>query len=266
MEPAFKDHLLQETTFITYYPWVVSECRLYCILNLQFNKHGSKDWICLLKGRKHGGRRWKCLLQAFFFLHCFDKRLPRILTPYTHYQTTNFRLFQTERVCRRQFQIWQKRKKVIQTGRKHCGKRRNCSLRAISPFPSVFKRLVSQTCQKVSLCGNGLKNSKILELSKQTKHTNNNSNVNLVMIFIPKWLSAFSPFPSMFSKGFFLTVLKPRECLEKKIKVWDCVGKGSNKILFSKCFTLHFSPTSTKLDSKMQLNSCSKISLLPLLL
>ena len=26
-------------------------------------------------------------------------------------------------------------------GRKHCGKRRNCSLRVISPFPSVFKRL-----------------------------------------------------------------------------------------------------------------------------
>ena len=38
----------------------------------------------------------------------------------THYQTTNFRLFQTERVCRQQFQIWQK---VIQTGRKHCGKK-----------------------------------------------------------------------------------------------------------------------------------------------
>ena len=42
-------------------------------------------------------------------------------------------------------------------GRKHCGKRRNCSLRAISPFPTVFsKRLVSQGRQKVSLCGNGL--------------------------------------------------------------------------------------------------------------
>ena len=41
-------------------------------------------------------------------------------------------------------------------GRKHCGKKRNCSLRAISPFPSVFKRLVSQGCQKVPLCGNGL--------------------------------------------------------------------------------------------------------------
>ena len=36
------------------------------------------------------------------------------------------------------------------------GKRRNCSLLAISPFPSVFKRLVYQGRQKVSLCGNGL--------------------------------------------------------------------------------------------------------------
>ena len=69
---------------------------------------------------------------------------------------TNFRLFQTERVCRRQFQIWRKWQKAIQMGRKHCGKRRNCPLRAISPFPSVFKRLVSQGRQKVSLCGNGL--------------------------------------------------------------------------------------------------------------
>ena len=56
----------------------------------------------------------------------------------THYQTTNFRLFQTERVCRQQFQIWRKWQKVIQMGRKHCGERRNCSLRAISPFPTVF--------------------------------------------------------------------------------------------------------------------------------
>ena len=58
----------------------------------------------------------------------------------THYQTTNFRLFQTERVCRRQFQIGRKWQKVNQTGRKHCGKRRNCSLRAISPFPTVFSK------------------------------------------------------------------------------------------------------------------------------
>ena len=58
----------------------------------------------------------------------------------TLYQTTNIRLVQTERVCRRQFQICRKWKKVIQTDRKHCGKRRNCSLRAISPFPTVFSK------------------------------------------------------------------------------------------------------------------------------
>ena len=55
-------------------------------------------------------------------------------------QATNFRLFQTERVCRRQFQIPQKWQKALQTGRKHCGKRSNCSLQAISPFPTVFSK------------------------------------------------------------------------------------------------------------------------------
>ena len=58
----------------------------------------------------------------------------------SHYQTTNFRLFQIERFCRWQFQIWRKWKNVIQTGRKHCRKRRNCSLRAISPFPTAFSK------------------------------------------------------------------------------------------------------------------------------
>ena len=53
-------------------------------------------------------------------------------------QTTNFRLYQTERICRRQFQICRKWQRSLQAGRKHCGKRRNCSLRAISPFPTVF--------------------------------------------------------------------------------------------------------------------------------
>ena len=53
---------------------------------------------------------------------------------------TDFRLFQTEKVCRQQFHICRKWPKVIQTGRKHCGKRRNCSLRAISPVPTVFSK------------------------------------------------------------------------------------------------------------------------------
>ena len=36
------------------------------------------------------------------------------------------------------FKLHEKWQKVLQKGRKHCGKRRNCSLRAISPFPTVF--------------------------------------------------------------------------------------------------------------------------------
>ena len=33
-------------------------------------------------------------------------------------------------------------------GRKHCGKRRNCSLRAISPFPTVFSKGLSPEASK----------------------------------------------------------------------------------------------------------------------
>ena len=67
-----------------------------------------------------------------------------VLNSLTLSQTTNFRLSKTERACRRQFQIWWKWQKLLQKVRKHCGKRRNCSLRrAISPFShSVFKRLL----------------------------------------------------------------------------------------------------------------------------
>ena len=55
-------------------------------------------------------------------------------------QRTNFRLLQNEKGCGRQFQIWWKWQKVLQKTRNHCRKRRNCSLRAISPFPTVFSK------------------------------------------------------------------------------------------------------------------------------
>ena len=74
----------------------------------------------------------------------------------THCQMRNFRLFHTERVCRQQFQIWWKWQKVIQTGRKHCGRRRNCLLRAISPFPTVFsKGLLSRGFKRRHCVGMG---------------------------------------------------------------------------------------------------------------
>ena len=72
-------------------------------------------------------------------------------------QTTDFRLFQTERVCRRQYQFWSKWQNVFQTGRKRCGKRRNCSLWAISPFPSVFSKDLYCRHVKTRAClGKGL--------------------------------------------------------------------------------------------------------------
>ena len=56
-------------------------------------------------------------------------------------QTTNFGLFHTQRVCRRQFFLFHfKGRKFSKVGTKHCGKRRNCSLRAISPVPTVFSK------------------------------------------------------------------------------------------------------------------------------
>ena len=57
-------------------------------------------------------------------------------------QTTNFRIFQSESL-RRQILILmkiEKKKKKSPKGRKHDGKRRNCSPRAISPFPTVFSK------------------------------------------------------------------------------------------------------------------------------
>ena len=75
----------------------------------------------------------------------------------THYQTTNFRLFKTKEVCRWQFKIWRKWQKVIQTGRKHCGKQEKLLVTSNFSFShSVFKRLVSQGRQKVLLSRNGL--------------------------------------------------------------------------------------------------------------
>ena len=38
--------------------------------------------------------------------------------------------------------IWTNGDALMRLSRKHCGKRRNCSLRAISPFPTMFSKPV----------------------------------------------------------------------------------------------------------------------------
>ena len=67
-------------------------------------------------------------------------------------QTTNFKLFQTERVCRRKFSFLSKWQKLLQMGRKPCGKRRNCLSQALSPFPSVFSKDLYCRQVKIRAC------------------------------------------------------------------------------------------------------------------
>ena len=59
--------------------------------------------------------------------------------------------------CRRQIQIWRKWQKVIQMGRKSLWEKEELLVTSNFSFShSVFKGLVSQGRQKVSLRGNGL--------------------------------------------------------------------------------------------------------------
>ena len=91
-------------------------------------------------------------------------------------QATNFRLFQTERVCRWQFQIWRKWKKVIQTGRKHCGKSyeqflllTQCFQKACFPWASkgvIVWKWVNTLLTYSHFCFNPLPNNTILDWSK----------------------------------------------------------------------------------------------------
>ena len=106
-------------------------------------------------------------------------------------QMTNFTLFQIERLCRWQFQIWWKWQKVLQNGRKHCGKRRNGLLWAISPFLTVFS--IDLYCRHV-------KNRACLE-----KGRNDSMKKNLPLIWNKPFrkrrkcrLVSFSPFLTVF--------------------------------------------------------------------
>ena len=83
-------------------------------------------------------------------------------------KTTNFRLFKTERACRQQFRIWRKRQKVLQTGLKGSGKRKEKFL-----LFSVFKKTCTADTSKQGLVwervnAKYLPNNKILYPTKLT--------------------------------------------------------------------------------------------------
>ena len=78
-------------------------------------------------------------------------------------------------------------------GRKHCGKRRNCSLRAISPYPSVFKRPVLQTHKTDSLFGKELKTLRKETFENIVGKEENAGNQHFLLFL------CFLPFPKQIS-------------------------------------------------------------------
>ena len=111
-----------------------------------------------------------------------------LLNSLTHYQTTNSRLFQTERVCRQQL-------KFDENGSKLSKRVENTVGKVTSNFSfshSVFKRLVSQGPQKVSLCGNGLKSNKISDQTKFKAFADH----KLKLLKMTQFFDMFNPLPN----------------------------------------------------------------------
>ena len=98
------------------------------------------------------------------------------------------------------------------------GKRRNCSLRAISPFPTVFSKEFYCRQVKSRIC-----------FGMGRKHCGKRRNCSL---------RAISPFPTVFSKEFYCRQVKSRICFGW---VENTVGKGEiaryeQFLLFPQCF------------------------------
>ena len=83
----------------------------------RFKGFKKRDIVCIISG-KNMYRLTQQHSSTFFSFKfgTFKRQL-------TLSQTKNFRLFQTERTGRRQYQILRKLQKVLQTGRNNCGKK-----------------------------------------------------------------------------------------------------------------------------------------------
>ena len=135
----------------------------------------------------------------------------------THYQTSKFRQIQIQSICRRQNKSNQKIEICFKKGRKLCERRRKCWLPAFSPFPTMFSKgschmvVKSWDCvvQIQSICRRQNKSYPKIEIcfKKGRKPCEKRRKC---------WLPAFSPFPTMFSKGF----------CHRVVYSWDCVVKS----------------------------------------
>ena len=113
-------------------------------------------------------------------------------------------------------------------GRKHCGKRRNCSLRAISRFPTVFSKGLFPRDVKRCHCvemGQPFPKRQILDSSKLEDFADDNFKFEENGRKLSRWVEntvgkgeiacyeQFLLFPQCFLKDFNYRHLKTRACL-----------------------------------------------------
>ena len=125
-------------------PFPTMFSKAVCCWCVKMSIYGVKDYICCNQLYLFPPGMFSILLKNNVLIHvgfveCTSLWVWQVWN-LTLSQSTTFRHFQTERVCRQKFQVYWKWQKALQTGWKHCGKRRNCSLQAISPFPTTFSK------------------------------------------------------------------------------------------------------------------------------
>ena len=124
----------------------------------QQNKYCWKIETCYMKCGNGHSSPFPIMFSKVFKTHFnIHTRLHKKCFQYTLTlsQTTNFRLFQIGRADDN-FEFYEDDGKFSQRVENTVGKRRNCLLQAIFPFPSVFKTLVLQTRKNQGLFGKGL--------------------------------------------------------------------------------------------------------------
>ena len=92
-----------------------------------------------------------CKSSHFYYLYLLWLQIDKIVRSYCPKPSTrqqNFRLVQIETNCRQDFEVHFKWKINIIYGRKHCEKRINCFLQAISPFLTMFSTATYVLCIK----------------------------------------------------------------------------------------------------------------------
>ena len=114
------------------------------------------------------GKRRNCLLRAItsFSYSVFKRILLQTLKNMswfvkglTHYQTTNFRLFQTEEFADNNFKFDKNGRKLSKRVENTVGKEEIARYEQFLLFPQCFQKACFQEESKVSLCGNGLNQS-----------------------------------------------------------------------------------------------------------